>query len=61
MPSSFSLAGVLIQLNDVNDFKPVFTNRSYMFTIDEDKPKGFIIGQLIAIDGDATVSAPLSN
>ncbi|XP_065063594.1 protocadherin Fat 4-like isoform X2 [Rhopilema esculentum] len=54
MPSSFSLAGVLIQLNDVNDFKPVFTNRSFTFTIDEDKPKGFIIGQLIATDGDAT-------
>ena len=56
-PSSFALADVTIQLNDVNDFIPTFKNSSYVFTVDENKPIGFIISQqLTATDNDATVS-----
>ena len=56
-PSSFALADVTVQLNDVNDLIPTFKNSSYIFTVDEDRPIGFIISQqLSATDNDATVS-----
>ncbi len=57
-PSSFAIADVIIQLNDVNDNAPVFENSSYIYTLDEDRPNGFIISpNLKANDRDSTVSA----
>ena len=56
MPSSFAYADVVIQIDDVNDYRPAFDQSVYSFEVDEDKPKGFIISQqLKAIDNDATV------
>ena len=42
---------------DKNDLRPVFTNNSYHFRVDERTPPGFLVGQVKATDGDLGLNA----
>eukprot|EP00794_Sanderia_malayensis_P011811 gene11811-13035_t len=55
-PASFSIADVIIQLNDLNDHKPTFASDLYYYTIDEDKSVGYALSPVLkATDKDATI------
>ncbi|XP_076468143.1 protocadherin-9-like [Babylonia areolata] len=47
-----AMTTVVVNIEDKNDMKPVFTNNSYQFRVDERTPPGTKIGQLKAVDED---------
>ncbi|VEL22811.1 unnamed protein product, partial [Protopolystoma xenopodis] len=47
-------ATVEVHVLDVNDWEPVFTEEVYMFSVSEDAPLREVVGQVEAVDRDAT-------
>ena len=52
-----ALTTVVVNVADKNDLRPVFTNNSYHFRVDERTPPGFLVGQVKATDGDLGLNA----
>ncbi|KAL8602833.1 hypothetical protein ACOMHN_063778 [Nucella lapillus] len=52
-----AMTTVVVNVADKNDLKPVFTNSSYHFRVDERTPPGSMIGQVKATDGDLGLNA----
>lgn len=48
----FSLAHVVIQISDVNEFKPTFRKREFNFSVSKNAPVGTRIGKVAATDDD---------
>ena len=51
-PKLTATATLTIQLEDVNDEVPVFTNSTYTFTMRENRPAGMFVGTFSATDPD---------
>ena len=53
-PAMSSVASLSITVTDVNEFTPQFTNESgYDFNVLESAPVGYVVGMIMAVDGDA--------
>lgn len=48
----FSLAHVVIQISDVNEFTPTFIKKEFNFSVFKNVPVGSVIGKVTATDGD---------
>lgn len=52
VPQLTSTAEIIVDIVNVNDNEPVFSSTEYRFTVAENSPKGTIIGNINAKDGD---------
>ena len=50
VPSLTATANVRVVVADVNDVVPQFARRSYIFTMPENEPSGFVVGRVLAVD-----------
>lgn len=48
----FSLAHVVIQISDVNEFTPRFIKKEFNFSVLKNVPIGTVVGKVMATDGD---------
>jgi len=53
--STFQL--IIVQIEDVNDNKPIFTREKYQFTIDEEFPGDIVVGCVSVTDKDQGLNA----
>ena len=51
---------VTIEVTDVNDNSPVFSQLSYEFSVDEDAPVNQVVGVIQASDKDSPANADLT-
>nr|KAG5686300.1 hypothetical protein BaRGS_002089 [Batillaria attramentaria] len=56
-PPHTAMATVTVNVGDKNDLRPVFTNKTYKFQIQERIPVGRVIGYVKATDGDLGLNA----
>lgn len=56
IPPLSSSATLKLSISDKNDNSPVFDQRSYSFRVQENEPKGTVVGQVNAIDNDEGVN-----
>ncbi|KAL3878333.1 hypothetical protein ACJMK2_030696, partial [Sinanodonta woodiana] len=59
-PPRQATASVIIHVTDTNDNKPVFLNSRYSESVDENKPKGTRVVQIIARDDDSGENATIT-
>ena len=55
-----STAWVTVNVMDVNDVTPTFTQEHYKFSISENKPKGTLVGTVLARDNDTTPNSQVT-
>ncbi|XP_029133379.2 protocadherin Fat 4 [Labrus bergylta] len=48
----FSLSYFVIQISDVNEFKPIFSKKEFNFSVFKNVPAGTVIGKITATDDD---------
>uniref|UniRef100_A0AAQ4RW20 Uncharacterized protein n=1 Tax=Gasterosteus aculeatus aculeatus TaxID=481459 RepID=A0AAQ4RW20_GASAC len=56
----FSLAHIVIQISDVNEFTPTFSQKEYNFSVYKNVPVGTRVGRVIATDFDRGSEGQLS-
>lgn len=52
VPQLTSTAEIIVDVINLNDNGPVFSLPDYRFTVDENSPKGTLVGKVDAKDGD---------
>ena len=55
-----STTAVTVNVMDVNDVTPTFTQEHYKFSISENKPKGTLVGTVLARDNDTTPNSQIT-
>jgi protocadherin delta 1 len=51
-PSLSASASVVVMVEDINDEKPLFTDKTYMFSVKENQEPGTLVGTVTATDAD---------
>ena len=59
-PPLGSTAAVTVNVMDMNDVTPAFTHDHYRFNISENKPKGTLVGTVLARDNDTTLNSEIT-
>ena len=59
-PNFYSIALVLVTVQDVNDNKPVFAPANYVFSVNDNLPVGTILGAISATDADSGTNGQVS-
>nr|UZM07820.1 cadherin 1 [Geocoris pallidipennis] len=53
IPPLSSTAHVTVNVVNINDMDPVFSQKDYSFAVDENAPPGTVVGSISAVDGDS--------